>query len=147
MLDRMKGMREHVHEAANGVVETAGALAESAAGLAEAAVDKLNHFLADFYEVLPTINALGLSIDVVQMKFGLMPEAHAQITGALEAIEEDQLKDLLAAKAQNKMLVPILQAFRTLALLKRPLSAVGFKGVRVDLTVGMVPAIAVEMLR
>ncbi len=147
MLDRMKGMREHVQVVASGVMETSEALAESAAELAEAAVEKLNQFLADFSEVLPTIKALGLSVDVVHMTFGLMPEVQAQITRALEAIEEDKLTELLVAKAQNKMLVPLLQAFRTLARLKRPLNAVGFKGVKVDLTVGVVPAIAVEMLR
>jgi hypothetical protein len=147
MLEKMPGMGKGVTDAAGEAVKKASELAGSAAELAERALEQFNQLAEDFSEVLSTMNALGLSIELMTMQVSLKPEVQLKITGALDAIDENKIKELITAKAQNKVLSPILQAFRTLALLKKPLGAAGFKGVRVDLTAGIVPEIKMEFLR
>jgi hypothetical protein len=143
MLEKMK---DKMKDATCGVAEVAGGLAGSAAGIAGATLEKLNQFLEDFYDVLPTINALGLSVELMKIKFGLFPEVQVKITGALQDIQDGKVRELIEAKAHNKMLIPILQAFRSLAMLKKPLSEVGFKGIKADISIAALPNIDIELL-
>jgi hypothetical protein len=140
MLDKMK----EIQKKATGAADEA---AEKARGVAEGALEKVNQLLEDFYDVLPVLQGLGLSIGSVRMKFGVVPEVRAMVTGALDAIDEERIKELMASKPENKVLRPIIQAFRTLIPLKKPLGAVGFKSIKVDLTVGTAPDIEMEFLR
>jgi hypothetical protein len=143
MLEKMK---DKMKDATCGAVEVAGGLAGSAAGIAGATLEKLNQFLEDFYDVLPTINALGCSIELMKIKFGLLPEVQVKINGVLQDIQDGRVKELIESKAQNKMLIPILQVFRSLAMLKKPLSEVGFKGFKADICIAAFPAIDIELL-
>src|SRR5262245_1621863 len=111
MLEKMKGMSEKLKEATNDIVETA-------AGAAEAAVDKVNHLLGDFNKAIPIIRALGLSVIDVRITTGLLPGVRAKLTGSVEALDGDKLKEQLTGKEQNKILTSILQSLQTVALFK-----------------------------
>jgi len=139
MLEKMKGMSEKLKEATNDIVETA-------AGAAEAAVDKVNHLLGDFNKAIPIIRALGLSVIDVRITTGLLPGVRAKLTGSVEALDGDKLKEQLTGKEQNKILTSILQSLQTVALFKDQLSEIGFKGVVIDLTIGIPPQMEVELL-
>ncbi len=139
MLEKWKETTEKIQERTAGIV---GAVTEAT----EVAVDKVNHLLGDFNEAIPIIRALGLSVTDVRITMGLLPGVRAKLTGSVEALDGDKLKEHLTEKQQNRILTSILQSLRTVALFKDQLSEIGFKGVVIDLTIGIPPQMEVELL-
>ncbi len=152
----LEGIREKAKkECPEVLASTATGFAKSATGIVEDTLEKigqflekLNQFIEAFKDVLPTINSLGLSIELINLNVGLLPEAEIRISGRVQDIEEGKLGELIKAKSQNSMLVPILHALRSVALLEHPLEKVGFQGIRIDIhIVGAIPNLHVEFLR
>jgi hypothetical protein len=152
-LERMK--EEVRKDCPDVLVKTAANLAQSGAEMVEDTLgkigdllEKLNQFIANFKDVLPTISSLGFSIELVNIHIRMLPEAEIRILGRVQDIDETKVMDLVKAESQNSMLVPILHALRSVALLKEPLQKVGFQGIRVDIhIVAAIPSIDIEFLR
>jgi hypothetical protein len=120
---------------------------KSATGVTEATLDEVNRLMEEFYNFLPTIKRLGLTVELVKMKFGLPPGIRANLTGKLEDIDEAKVKQLIDAGGHNKILTLFLKAIRSVALLKKPLSDNGFKGLKIDLSLGAIPNMDIEVLQ
>lgn len=153
MLERVK---EKVRkDCPDSLMKTATDLAQSGVDMVEGTLgkigdflEKLNQFVANFKDVLPTINSLGFSIELVNIHVGLLPEAEIRLLGKVQDIDEATVLDFIKAKGQNGMLVPLLHALRSVALLKHPLQQAGFHGIKVDIhIVAAIPNIGIEFLR
>lgn len=109
-------------------------------------VGDINQFIDQINEALGTFKLLGLSIEMMSMKV-VPPEADIKLTGALDAFNGSKAQELIKSKENNPLLSLTLQAFRTIALLKKPLSEVGFKGVNFEIKAGIPPKIDFNFLK
>lgn len=129
-----------------GVVEDLTKLGEQATKAMAAVVGDINQFIDKVNEALGIFRSLGLSIELMGMKV-VPPEADIHLTGALEDINEGKAKELIKGKENNPILSLVLQAFRAIALLKKPMSEAGFKGVKLEIKAGIPPKIDFVFLK
>lgn len=115
-------------------------------GLVSQSAAKAQELLRDFNDALPKIKALGLSVESVGIKVGVPPEITARLVGSVAALDAEEIKKMAAASAQNKLLSALLEALRTAANVKDYLQQVGFKGLRADLRLGLLPSVEVGLL-
>ena len=113
---------------------------------ADAAVEKAQELLREFNDTMPTIKALGLSVSHITVGMGIVPEIGATLIGSVEAVEQQKIKELIERHRENKTLTFLLEALRAASNLKDQLSEVGFRGVKVDMKLGLPPKIEVGLL-
>ena len=113
---------------------------------ADAAVEKAQEVLREFNDTMPTIKALGFSVSHITIGMGIVPEIGATLIGSVEAIEQQKIKELIERHRENKTLTFLLEALRAASNLKDQLSEVGFRGVKVDMKLGLPPKIEVGLL-
>jgi len=109
-------------------------------------VGDINQFIDQVNEALGTLRSLGLSVEMMSMKV-VPPQADIQVTGALEDIDQGKAKELIKGKENNPYLSLTLQALRVIASLKKPLSEVGFKGVKLERRLGLPPKMDFTFLK
>ena len=117
-----------------------------AAKVAGAALEKINESIADLNEAIPILKGLGLSVQNFHLNMGVPPEIGARLIGSIEAINADAFQKLIEGHPGKKVLVAILEALRTASMLKDQLEGLGFKGVEVDVTLGLSPKVSVQFL-
>lgn len=115
-------------------------------GLMSQSAAKAQELLRDFNDAIPKIKALGLSVENVAIKVGIPPEISARLVGSTAALDADELGKMSKESAENKLLAAILEALRTAASVKDHLQQVGFKGLRADVKLGLLPSVEVGLL-
>jgi hypothetical protein len=103
--------------------------------------------LDEFNEVLPTVHALGLQVRDLNVAMGVPPEIGAKLIGEVEHIDTAKLQELIQANPQNKTLLVLLKGLQTAYHLKDQLHDLHFKGVEVDIRLGLSPKLNVAFLR
>lgn len=114
-------------------------------GLMTQSASKAQELLRDFNDAIPKVKALGLSVENIVVKVGVPPEIAARLVGSAEALDADEIGKMSAA-TENKLLGAILEALRTAANVKGYLQQVGFKGLTVDVKLGLLPSVEVGLL-
>jgi hypothetical protein len=113
---------------------------------AGAVADKAGDMIRDFNDAIPTIKALGLSVSDMSFKMGLPPEIGATFTGSVEALDQAKIKELIERHAEKKMITALLETLRTASNLKDQLRELEFRGVKVDVKLGISPTVEVGLL-
>jgi hypothetical protein len=121
-------------------------LKESAAGLVETGLEKVRDALREFNDAVPTLKALGLSVTHTSFGLGAVPEIQATFTGSVDALDREKIGQLLAQGQLNKTTSTILEALKTASMLKDELSGLGFRGLRLQLTLGLLPKVEIGLL-
>jgi hypothetical protein len=116
------------------------------AQIAGLAATKAQKVLKDFNEMIPTLRGLGLGLTDVSVRLGLPPEITAALTGCVDDLDADVIKELQQTKKHNRTVVLILEALLTVTNFKSQLSSLGFHGLRVDMTLGLFPGVRVGLL-
>ena len=115
-------------------------------GLASQSLEKAHDVIREFNDMVPKIKAIGLSVENVGIKMGLPPEITARLVGSAAALDEKEIEKLAKENAGNKILGAILDSLRTAALFKEQLQSVGFKGVAIDVKLGLLPSVEISLL-
>jgi len=115
-------------------------------GLASQSLEKAHDVIREFNDMVPKIKAIGLSVENVGIKMGLPPEITARLVGSAAALDEKEIEKLAKENAGNKILGAILDSLRTAALFKEQLQSVGFKGVKIDVKLGLLPSVDISLL-
>ncbi len=115
-------------------------------GLINQSAAKAQEILRDFNDAIPKIKALGLSVENVGVKMGVPPEITARLVGSAAALDADEIGKMASASAENRLLAAVLEALRTAASVKDHLQQLGFKGLRVDIKLGLLPSVEVGLL-
>ena len=115
-------------------------------GAAGVTVEKVQEMIREFNDTIPTIKALGLSVSNISFKMGIPPEIGATFTGSVEALDQQKIKDLIERHRENKTFISILEALRTASNFKDQLSELGFRGIKVDVKLGILPHVEVGLL-
>ena len=114
--------------------------------VAGATAGKAEEVLREFNDTIPTVKALGLSVTHISVGMGILPEIGATLTGSVEALDQQKIKDLIERHKENKILTWILEALRTASNFKDQLSQLGFRGIKLDMKLGVPPKIDIGLL-
>lgn len=113
---------------------------------AKLAVDKGQRVLAEFNELVPTLRGLGLGISDVSLKLGMPPEISAALTGSVDALEHDVIKELIAHNQNNRTVKIVLEGLLTASNFRGQLVDLGFRGLKLDVRLGMFPSVKLGLL-
>jgi len=112
-----------------------------------AALEQLGKSQRELNETIPILKGLGLSVRNFKVDMALVPVIRLKLVGNVEAIEPDKLKGAIDKYKEKKLLVSVLEALRTAALLKNQLGDLGFRGVSADIVLSVPPAFNVEFIK
>lgn len=121
-------------------------LAAAAEKIKDAGTDVLGKALDEVNDAIPVIHALGFDVTGMHVEAGIPPGVTAKLVGALENVKMDKIKDLAQKNAENKVIVLVLRTLETAYNFKDQLKQLQFKGVEIDLTVGLSPKVNVGFL-
>ena len=114
--------------------------AQEVTGSAAEASGKL---LDEFNDALPTMRALGFSVTEVRVGMGLLPEIGAKLVACTDTIDVKKANELMEKQKERKMLVTLLKGLEAAYNVRQQIPSIPFKGVELDLTLGLPPRIAV----
>ena len=121
-------------------------LVDKARGVANTATDMGGKLVDEFNEALPTMRALGFTLSDLHVGMGLMPEIGAKLIASADKIDVKKVTELAEKNPQNKTLVAALKGLEAAYNIKQSISDFPFKGVQIDITLGLPPHIGVGFL-
>jgi hypothetical protein len=113
-------------------------------GLGGAAKEKVNEWLDEYKKALAVLEKLGFEVGKFTVGMGILPEIHTSISGSVEKIREDGLKELIEEHKAETLLVSLLNALITARRFWEHME-LKLTRVVVDLTLGVPPKINVEV--
>lgn len=121
-------------------------LAGKAQELASAATEAGGRFVDEFNEALPTLHALGFTIKDLKVGTGLTPEIGAKLVASTDTIDAKKIKELIEKHPDNMTVTGILKALLMAYNIKQQVGNLPFKGVELDVTLGLPPHINVSFV-
>lgn len=115
--------------------------------LAGSASDTVGKLLDDFNAAIPTMRALGFTVEDIKVAMGLLPEINARLVATAANIDVNALDEMIKKKGEQKTLVAVLKALQTAYNLRDQLGDFGLKGVVVDLTLGLPPKVGIGFVK
>ena len=115
--------------------------------IAGSASDTVGKLLDDFNAALPTMRALGFTVEDIQVAMGLLPEVNARLVATAANIDVNALDEMIKKRSEQKTLVAVLKALQTAYNLRDQLGDFGLKGVVVDLTLGLPPKVGIGFVK
>ena len=112
-----------------------------------AALEQVTRSQRELNETIPILKGLGLSVRNLKVSLALLPVIRLTLVGNVAAIEPDKLEKAIDQYKEKKLLVTVLEALRTAALMKNQLGDLGFRGVAADIVLSVPPAFDVEFLK
>ena len=111
-----------------------------------AATGKAEELVREFNRTVPALKALGLSVTNVRAKLGLPPEVGATLIGAIDALDRTKLRELGDQYKDNRNVAVVIEALIAASNLKDQLDAIGFRGLKADVTFGLAPRVEIDLL-
>lgn len=115
--------------------------------LAGPASETVSRFLDEFNAALPVMQALGFSVEDIQVTMGLLPEVSAKLIAAAANVNVKALDEIIKTKSEQKTLVAVLKALQTAYNVRDQLGDLGLGGIEIDLTLGLPPKISIGFLK
>ena len=115
--------------------------------LSGAAAEGVSGYLDEFNRALPTIQALGFTVQNFSVGMGLVPELTASLVASVDAIDMDKLNELVDASKERRVLAALLKALQAAYNIKKQVPDIPFEGLLVDMKLGLPPHIGVQFLR
>ena len=117
--------------------------AQELAGAANEAAGKI---MDEFNEALPTMRALGFTVKDLRVGMGLLPEIGVKLIASTDTVDVKKIKELIEKNSENKTLVAALKGLQTAYNIKQEVGDLPFKGVEIDMTLGLPPHIGVAFV-
>jgi hypothetical protein len=111
--------------------------------LARNATDAAGKLVDEFNKALPTMRALGFTIKDVRVGTGLVPEIGAKLIASTDTIDVMKIKELIEKHPENRTLIGALKALGLAFNIRQQIGDFPFKGVEIDMTLGLPPRIGV----
>jgi hypothetical protein len=118
------------------LVAKTGELAEAATGAADKLVDEFN-------QALPTMRALGFTVQDLRVGMGLVPEIAAKLVASTDTVDPKKIKELLDKNPENKTLTAALKALLAAYNVKQMVASIPFKGIELDMKLGIPPHVGI----
>jgi hypothetical protein len=110
------------------------------------ALDKTNEIVRELNDTILIIKTLGISVKDISFAMGIPPEMKAKLIGSVDALDQDKIKKLIEDHQKNKTLTLILEALKTVSVLKDLLPDVQVRGIKIELQLGITPKVDVKLL-
>jgi hypothetical protein len=123
-----------------------GDLVGKAKELTGAAADAAGKIVDEFNEALPTMRALGFTVKDLRVGTGLVPEIGAKLIASTDTVDVKRIKELIDKHPENKTLVAALKGLQLAYNIKQEIGDLPFKGVEIDITLGLPPHIGVAFV-
>ena len=114
--------------------------------LTGSAAEAAGKFVDEFNEALPTMRALGFTVRDLRVGTGLVPEIGAKLIASTDTIDVKKIKELIEKHSENKTLVGALKALQAAYNIKQQIGDIPFKGIEIDVTLGLPPHIGVAFV-
>ena len=121
-------------------------LVSKAQDLSGSAAELTGKFLDEFNEALPTMRALGFTIADLRASMGLVPEVGAKLVASIDTVDVKKIDELIEKQKDKKTLVALLKALQAAFNIKQQLASIPFKGVEIDMSLGLPPRINIGFL-
>ena len=83
-----------------------GTIKEKAEELEAVTKGKVTEGLDECKNAIATLEAFGFTVGSFSVGMGILPEIRTSISGSIENIHEDELKKIIQAKPEEKLLAP-----------------------------------------
>jgi hypothetical protein len=120
-----------------------GKVAKQAEGLTDAAEGKLNELLDDYKKLTGVLERFGFKVGKFTVGIGVLPEIHTTISGSIEDLREESLKQMIAEHQGEATLVSLLKALVTAKQIWEHVE-LKLTAVTLDVTLGLAPKVAVD---
>jgi len=114
--------------------------------LTSTATEAAGKFVDELNEALPTMRALGFTVKDLRVGAGLVPEIGAKLVASTDTVDPKKIKELIEKRPENKTLTAALKALLAAYNIKQQIADIPFKGVEVDVTLGLPPHIGVAFV-
>jgi hypothetical protein len=122
-------------------------LLEKAQGLTNSASDAVSKLLDEFNAALPTMKALGFSVEDLQVGMGVLPEVKAKLIADADNVDVKAIDGMIEKKSEQKTLVVVLKGLQAAYNVRGQLGDLGLKGVEIDLTLGIPPKVSIGFMK
>jgi predicted regulator of amino acid metabolism with ACT domain len=115
--------------------------------LSGAASEGVSKMLDEFNAALPTMRALGFSVQDIHVGMGVLPEIKAKLTASADSVDVKAIDEIIKKKSEQKTLVTVLKALQAAYNVRDQLGDLGLKGVEINVTLGLPPNISIGFLK
>ena len=119
---------------------------EAAGSIGEMSLDKLYEWLDEFNNGMILLQDFGFTIAKFTVGSGLVPAVTISIVGSLESVELDVVDKAIAENEGRKIIVTLMKSVRTAKTIRERVSSLSFSDVRIDITLGWPPDIALDFI-
>lgn len=123
------------------------ASARKKAGSAGNATAKMiNTWLDDFNNAVKLLSTFGFRVGKFKVGSGITPQIATSIVGSLEGVDKEEIKKLVDANKERKIVTAILKAVVTAKNIQERVDALPTLDVRIDVILGWPPDISIDFL-
>lgn len=142
--EKEESLLQRVKDRAKGVQI---AVAEKIAETSEAAQEKVREKLAELNDLVPSIRALGYSVDGIQVGIGLLPDVGIDVSGLARTMDAAAYERVLEEQKDNKLISLILRTLQTTSSWQQKIHFIDMGCDQATITLGIPPKITLKFAK
>ena len=118
---------------------------EKASDLGGATRAKIDETLEEFKKATDLFGKFGFKVGKFKVGMGALPEITTSVSGSLEGIQLENIKQLIEDHKDNKLLTSMLKALATAKEVRDRVELPYFTGAKLDVKLGVPPKISFDL--
>lgn len=118
---------------------------QKAADMGGATKAKLDETLEEFKKAMNLFEKFGFKVGKFKVGMGVLPEISTSLSGSLEKVQVENIKQLIEDHKDNKLLVSMLKALITAKEVRDRVELPYFTGAKLDIQLGIPPKISFDL--
>jgi hypothetical protein len=118
---------------------------EKAADMGGATKAKIDETLDEFKKATNLFGKFGFKVGKFKVGMGALPEISTSVSGSLETVQVENIKQLIEDHKDNKLLVSMLKALVTAKEVRDRVELPYFAGAKLDIKLGVPPKISFDL--
>ena len=118
---------------------------EKAADMGGATKAKIDETLEEFKKATNLFGKFGFKVGKFKVGMGALPEVSTSVSGSLEKVQVQNIKQLIEDHKDNKLLVSMLKALITAKEVRDRVELPYFTGAKLDIKLGVPPKISFDL--
>ena len=118
---------------------------EKAADIGGATKAKIDETLEEFKKATNLFGKFGFKVGKFKVGMGALPEISTSVSGSLETVQVENIKQLIEDHKDNKLLVSMLKALVTAKEVRDRVELPYFTGAKLDIKLGVPPKISFDL--
>jgi hypothetical protein len=118
---------------------------EKASDLGGATKAKIDETLEEFKKATDLFGRFGFKVGKFKVGMGALPEITTSVSGSLEGIQLENIRQLIEDHKDNKLLTSMLKALVTAKEVRDRVELPYFTGAKLDVKLGVPPKISIDL--